>query len=422
MDVFKFSTKRTRLMGWAMMLNLFAFCVLSQSSIVNRTEAAQARVLRVVPANGMAGGSVAVVVELVAQGNENAVGFSLSFNTVQLTNPQTVAGGGASGASLNVNALQAAQGRLGVAMAQPAGQAFAAGTRQLVVVTFSIPANASAGTAQINFGDQPITREIVDINANPLQTGYTGGAVTITAQTPVTSVSAASFSGAELAAESIAAAFGAGLATSTQVATTVPLPTTLVGTTVKMRDTAGTTRDAPLFFVAPTQINYLVPAGTQAGEAAVTVSSGSGAVSTGTARIAAVAPGLFTANASGQGVAAAVALRVKPDGTQINEPVAEFSQAQNRFVARPIDLGPEGDQVFLILYGTGFRFRSALSAVSVKVGGAEMEVLYAAEAPGFIGLDQLNVRLARSLMGRGEVDVVVTVDGKTANTVRVAIK
>jgi hypothetical protein len=45
--------------------------------------------------------------------------------------------------------------------------------------------------------------------------------------------------GAELASESIVAAFGAGLATATQVATSLPLPTTLAGTTVKVRDNAG---------------------------------------------------------------------------------------------------------------------------------------------------------------------------------------
>lgn len=420
MTAFKFTTKRARLTGWAVMFILFA---LNQISIANRTEAAQARALRVVSASGMAGGSVAVTVELVAQGNENAVGFSLSFNPAQLANPQTVAGSGAGGASLNVNALQAAQGRLGVAMAQPSGQAFAAGTRQLVVVTFSIPANAAAGTAQISFGNQPITSEVVDTSANPLQTGYTDGAVTISAGTPVTSVSAASFSGAELAAESIAAAFGAGLATTTQVATIVPLPTTLAGTTVKVRDSAGTTRDAPLFFVAPQQVNYLVPAGTMPGAATVTITSGSGAVSTGTAQVAAVAPGLFTANASGQGVAAAVALRVKPDGTQTTEPVAEFNQAQNRFVAKPIDLGPAGELVFLILFGTGFRNRSSLSAVSASVGGAPVETLFAGVQGDFVGLDQTNIGpLPRSLAGRGEVDLVFRVDNKPGNTARISVK
>jgi len=33
----------------------------------------------------------------------------------------------------------------------------------------------------------------------------------------------------------------------------------------------------------------------------------------------------------------------------------------------------------------------------------------------------LNLRVSRSLMGRGEIDIVLTVDGKTANTVKVNI-
>ncbi len=247
------------------------------------------------------------------------------------------------------------------------------------------------------------------------------------------SVSAASFLGAELAVESIVAAFGQNLATTTQVAPGVPLPTDLAGTTVKVRDSAGVTRlagvlnvasverPAGLFFVAPTQVNYQIPPGTAAGAATVTITSGASAVSTGTVNIANVAPGLFTANASGQGVAAAVVFRRRADGSESFEPVSRFDQAQGRFVAAPIDLGPETDQVFLILYGAGFRFRSSLAATAVAIGGVNSEVLFAGDAPGFVGLDQANVRLSRSLIGRGEVDVVLRVDGKTANNVRIAI-
>jgi uncharacterized protein (TIGR03437 family) len=49
-------------------------------------------------------------------------------------------------------------------------------------------------------------------------------------------------------------------------------------------------------------------------------------------------------------------------------------------------------------------------------------VLYAGAAPGFVGLEQVNVRLSRALIGRGEVDVALTVDGKAANTLRVSIR
>jgi uncharacterized protein (TIGR03437 family) len=238
----------------------------------------------------------------------------------------------------------------------------------------------------------------------------------------VASVSAASFSGTTLASESIVAAFGTGLAITTQAAATLPLPSSLAGTTINVRDSAGAERQSPLFFVSPAQANYQMPPGTAPGTAAVTITNRYGEVSAGTVRIASVAPGLFAANANGQGVAAAVALRIKADGTQSFEPVARFDAATNRFVSAPIDLGPASDQVFLILFGTGFRFVSSPSAATATIGGANAEVLFAGASPGFVGLDQANVRLPRNLIGRGEVDVALVVDGKTANTVRIGIK
>src|SRR5205823_154648 len=108
-------------------------------------------------------------------------------------------------------------------------------------------------------------------------------------------------------------------------------------------------------FVSPTQVNYQIPVETATGAATVTIRSGDGTVSIGVAQIAVVVPGLFAANANGQGVAAAVALRVKADGSQSYEAVAQFDPAQNKFISRPLDLGPEGDQVFLLLLGTGIR-------------------------------------------------------------------
>lgn len=236
-----------------------------------------------------------------------------------------------------------------------------------------------------------------------------------------TSVSAASFLGTELGPESIVAAFGTELATATQAATTTPLPTTLAGTTVKVIDNAGTSRLASLFFVSATQVNFLVPAGTATGPATITITSGDGAVAVGTIPIAAAAPGLFSANANGLGVASAVVLRRNAAGMDTIEAVARFEGGG--FVPVPIDLGLETDQVFLILYGTGVRGRSALSAVTVTVDGANVPVTFAGAQGTFVGLDQINLGpLPRSLAGRGEVSVVLTVDGKTSNTVRVTIR
>jgi len=243
-----------------------------------------------------------------------------------------------------------------------------------------------------------------------------------TTTVPVASVSAASFSGTEMAAEAIAAAFGQDLATGIQVATSTPLPTSLAGTTMRITDSFGIERPVPLFFVAPTQINYQVPAGTFQGSALVRVTSGSGAVSTGSINVVRVAPGLFSANASGQGVAAALVFRLKADGAQSFEPVGQFDPDQMKFVHIPIDLGPETDQLFLVLYGTGFRNRSSLGATSATIGGVSSDVLFAGPAEGFVGLDQANIRIPRSLINRGVVNVLLSVEGKVANTLTVEIK
>ncbi len=240
--------------------------------------------------------------------------------------------------------------------------------------------------------------------------------------TALTTVSAASFDGSSLAAESIVTAFGSNLATTTQAATVAPLPTTLAGTTIKVRDSAGAERSAPLFFVSPTQVNFLIPAGTATGAASLTLTASDGSTAVGTIQIANVAPSLFSANASGQGVATGVALRFRPNGQQVIEPIAQFDPAQNRFVAAPIDLGVENEQVFLVLFGTGLRFRNGLSSVNARIGGANAQVLFAGAQGDFVGLDQVNIGLPRSLAGRGEVDIVLMVDGKAANTVKVSIK
>lgn len=652
--------------------------------------AAQNRVIRVLNAAAAPGGAVNVIVEMDSQGNENALGCSLTFNPAIFTNPKATLGTGATGASLNFNTNQLAQGRLGVVVALPSGQSFAAGTRQLVVIAMTIANNAPAGGATIDFGNQPVAKEIVDANANDLAATYTAGVVTVQAQCPtitispatlangqigqpysrqltqtggvgtivwaistgalpsgislnastgllsgtptvsgsfavtvratdangcvgsqaytlvigacpvititpanlpngtvgvtyslvltasggtapysfsvnagsflpadmelapsglfsgkpfnvgsfsftvkvtdangcsgtqsysltvnpgtysvsgrvvdlsgigiagvtltfsnssgspaatqtdnngnwtqsgfaastsassctnqytvkaakagysfapvsqtfcgttssldftgspvVTSVSAASFQGQELAQESIIAAFGINLATKVEIATATPLPTTLAGTTVKVRDSAGVERNAPLFFVAPSQVNYQMPPGTATGPATVTVISGDNKISLGTIQVASVAPALFTASASGTGAPAANVLRFRNGVQSAVESAANLDSSPKQ-----IDLGPEGDLVYLVLYGGGVRLRTKPENISINLGGIVKTLNPALYEDGvksdqFVGLDQVNVLLPRTLIGKGVIDVILTVDGKVANTVKINIK
>lgn len=238
----------------------------------------------------------------------------------------------------------------------------------------------------------------------------------------VANVSSASYLGPEAGAESMVSVFGVNLASTTQSANSLPLPLALAGTSVKVRDSIGVERVAPLFFVSPSQINYLIPSGLAAGSALITVTNDSGVVSTGSTLITGVAPGLFSADSSGQGLAAAVALRIKSNGAQLYEPVTRFDTTQNRIVAVPIDLSDPADQVFLLLFGTGLRNRSALTNVGAKIGGENVEVFYVGAQGGFEGLDQINMLLPNSLRGRGEVGIELNVDDKLANPLRVSFK
>ena len=235
-----------------------------------------------------------------------------------------------------------------------------------------------------------------------------------------TSVSGASFTSHENAQESIISLFGTNLATTTQVANATPLPTTLVGTRVLVRDSLGIERAAPLFFVSSTQINYQIPLGTETGLATINVNNNGAITARGTIQVVAVAPGIFSAASNGKDFAAAEIVRVKTNGQQSTEPVVRYDATQSKFVAVPIDFG--ADEIVLVLYATGARNRSDLKAVSATVGGLPMNVEYAGNQNQFVGLDQINIRLARSLIGRGEVELKLMMDGRPANVVKINVR
>ena len=114
---------------------------------------------------------------------------------------------------------------------------------------------------------------------------------------PVTTVSAASFESVPVAPEAIVAAFGTQLASQTVIATDadpnqpgIQLPTELAGTTVEVKG-----RKAGLFFVSPNQVNYLVPAATEAETVDVTIKNGTN-ISSGTVMVTQVAPAILAGN------------------------------------------------------------------------------------------------------------------------------
>jgi len=321
-----------------------------------------------------------------------------------------------------INDSQKQNGHLGFAVSLPFDHHLTAGTRQLIVVTF-LASNNDSGTTSVDFGDEPIRREYVRADAStiPVETvALLPGTVTIFS--PAVSASAANYSTTALAVQSIVAVFGTNLATGTATAATVPLPQKLLGTTISVKDSGGIERQAGEFFVSAGQANFELPSGTAIGPATVTVTSANTKMNIGTIQVAAIAPGIFSANSSGQGIAAAIALRVR-GAQQFVEQISQYNANTNSFDPIPIDLGPQGDQVFLIMFGTGFRFRSGENGVSVKIGGRTVQSLFSGAVQGFVGLDQLNLSpLPRELAGAGLVNIEITIDGRAANTTTVSIR
>jgi hypothetical protein len=115
---------------------------------------------------------------------------------------------------------------------------------------FDLPQSRDAGVATIGDFDQDGSPDLAFLGFELIVMLNRGGCIAPGTLAPT---SAASYDRFTLASESIAALFGAGLATTTQVATTIPLPTSLANTTVKLRDGGGVERAAPLFFVSPNQ-------------------------------------------------------------------------------------------------------------------------------------------------------------------------
>jgi len=220
-------------------------------------------------------------------------------------------------------------------------------------------------------------------------------------------VSAASFND-KLAAKAIVAAFGTGLATTTQAATSQPLPLELGGTTVRITDNAGITRNALLFSVSPEQVNYQIPADTASGPAVVYVTGADGRVSTGAIQILAAAPALFTFSQNGQGPAVAL------DAFTFTLPPFNATR-------------PNGQPNIIAFFASGLGADTTdidgnvAANVQATIDGAPVVAQYAGRAPGFTGLNQLNLVLPVGISS-GAHNVQIARNGVASNVVTIAIQ
>jgi uncharacterized protein (TIGR03437 family) len=293
--------------------------------------------------------------------------------------------------------------------------------------TLRLNGTAVAGTMPLEFiagSDPAAVNTATNPNTVSVQTSTSANPVTVPAysvmhvdlDSPAVAAVAgsASYAAGPVAPQEIISLFGPGMASQTAIAS-LPLPTTLGGTSVSING-----QPALLFAVTPGQANVLVPAGLAAGPATVTVLHGSTAALTASMTIASSAPGLYSANADGAGVAAANAYLVTASNQRVNQTVATCNPAAARScLASPLSLGGPTDTLYIELYGTGIR---GAASVQCFVAGQSVPCLYAGPVAAYAGLDQVNISVPKNLAGTGDVRVYVVADGVASNVVGLKIQ
>ena len=270
------------------------------------------------------------------------------------------------------------------------------------------PANAISWSEPVGcgFGSSYIIKQVMRSGAS-CSTQTTGNAPhtkpcdLCTGGAPaVNLVSSASFT-QPVAPGSIATIFageGQSLTSVTSTATGFPLPTNISGTQVLINGEA-----TQLFYVSPTQINFLMPA-TNIGAVNVVV-NGSGGQRTEGAALTGPNPGIFVSN---HVLSALTTL----DGKSYQHTV---DGAGNPI---PVSVGSGGAPNYLVLFGTGLR---DLTNLQVKIGGQDCAVVFAGPHPQLAGLDQINVRMPQNLRGIGLIGVTVIGSGFVANLAQLNI-
>ena len=241
----------------------------------------------------------------------------------------------------------------------------------------------------------------------------------LTAQAQVSAVNAASFATDKvITPDTIVAAFGTFTTQNNQVyiANSTPLPTTLGGVRVRIGNA-----DCGLFFVAPSQINLAIPSSVADGASVtMTVTNSNNTTTTGTVTVVRSAPGIFSARATGTGAAAA---QTSDGGPLINTYNPDGTE-------KDVSAGTKDKPNVLVLYVTGIRNTPATNptdtngvaeSVTCRIQGVPATVLYAGPAPGFIGLDQVNVIIPPELAGLGSVNVRLRSNNRDSNTVTIKL-
>jgi uncharacterized protein (TIGR03437 family) len=243
--------------------------------------------------------------------------------------------------------------------------------------------------------------------------------ITIGAARPVVSrngvVNGASYAAGALAPGEIVTIFGERMGPATIAPFLLDnnrrIPASLAGTRVLFGGIA-----APLLYVSASQIGAIVPYDIASRTTVDVVVDASGVRSAASDyAVAPSTPGLFTANASGRGQAAALnqdgSLNGAANPARAGSVVVLFATGEGRTIPANSDGALQGNEP-----------GRPVLPVRVVVGGRDADVIYAGGSPGLVsGLVQINIRLAADTPV-GDQPVVVRIgEAASPNTATVAV-
>jgi uncharacterized protein (TIGR03437 family) len=215
---------------------------------------------------------------------------------------------------------------------------------------------------------------------------------------------------------SFVAVFGSGFGNG-GVTGTIPWPTSLGGTTVSMNGIS-----APLYAVTDGQINAQVPfevlpAGQASGSVIVIVQRNGASSAPQSFQVVSFAPGIFSINGTGQGLANAI----NPDGA-----LAAPSGAVPPYASHPAS---PGGTVIILATGLGAtdssiqsgqastdKLRRTTTTPVVTVGGVPAQVVFSGLSPQFPAVNQLNIVLPVGVPAGTAVPVQVSLGGITTTS------
>lgn len=268
------------------------------------------------------------------------------------------------------------------------------------------------------------------IVSNPAPGGDSAPAVFTVSNAPVIQaiVNAASYgSNGSVSPGEIVALFGLGIGPASPVSMSTATKPGYLDTAIGGLSVTIDSQPAPLLYADANQITVQVPyEATVGSNKAVVVTNGTATPSNTTVTIVQNVPGIFTADASGIGTAAAVVLPSGGGAAGLNS--ASFPAHAGDLVE--LYVTGEGDYLAAPAQHTGYIIPATLTPLpqvaplpSVTIGTAPANVVYAGPLYGsVIGLLQMNVIVPAGLTA-GNAPVVVTINGvQTQSNVTLAVK